>query len=136
MYTNANITIYNKYLDEATRLDKHKRTTIKNVFFDEKKAVNRLQSGLESADHVLLLIPFDYTSQSNYVSPREFEELEDKSNHFTLKTGDKIIKGDIEYEVERKISELDELYETFTITSVDSKDFGSSHMRHWELGAK
>lgn len=136
MYTNANIAIYNKYLDEATRLDKYKRTTIKNVFFDEKKASNRLQSGLESADHVLLLIPFDYTSQSNYVSPREFEELEDKSNHFTLKTGDKIIKGDIEYEVERKISELDELYETFTITSVDSKDFGSSHMRHWELGAK
>lgn len=136
MYTNANITIYNKYLDEATRLDKYKRTTIKNVFFDEKKATNRLQSGLESADHVLLLIPFDYTSQSNYVSPREFEELEDKNNYFTLKTGDKIIKGDIDYEINRKISELDELYETFTITSVDTKDFGSSHMRHWELGAK
>ena len=133
MYTNADVTIYNRYLDITTRLDKYRRTVVKNVFFDEKKASNRLKSGLESAAHVLLLIPFDYTSKAKFVSEKEFKGLD---NTFTLKTGDKVIKGNIEYEIDRKPSELDELYETFTITSVDSKNFGSSHMRHWEVGAK
>ena len=133
MYSNSDITIYNKYFDKATRLDKYKRTVIKNVFWDEKKAVNRLQSGLESADHVLLLIPFDYTSQAHYVSPREFKGLEDT---FTLNIGDKVVKGEIDFEVDSKISDLDKLYETFTITSVDKKDFGSPHMRHFEVGGK
>lgn len=133
MYSNADVTIYNRYLDPATRLDKYKKTIIKNVFFDEKKATNRLQSGLESADHVLLLIPFDYSSKAKFVSENVFEGLVDT---FTLKTGDKVIKGSIDYEIVRKASELDELYEVFTISSVDIKDFGSKHMRHWEVGAK
>lgn len=134
MYSNADVTIYNKYTDRATRTDAYNRTVIKNVFFDEKKATNRLQSGLNDADQVLLLIPFDYASQAKYVAPIEFRELENKENHFTLQNGDRIVKGDISYEVTSKISDLDKEYQTFTITSVDTKDFGSRHMRHWEVG--
>lgn len=136
MRTNADITIYNKHLDTTTRLDKYKRTTIYNVFWDEKKAYNRVQSGLESADKVLLLIPFDYSSQDEYISPREFEKLEDKTGYFTLQDGDRIVRGDIDFEINSKISDLDREYEAFTITSVDTKDFGSPHMRHWEVGGK
>lgn len=134
MYSNASITIYNKYTDRTTRTDAYKRTVIKNVFFDEKKATNRLQSGLIDADQVLLLIPFDHDSQAKYVAPIEFKELEDKQNHFTLQNGDRIVKGDIDYEITGRISDLDKEYQTFTITSVDTKDFGSKKMRHWEVG--
>ena len=136
MKTNADVTIYNKYLDKTTRLDKYKRTVVRDVFWDEKKAVNRLQSGLESADHVLLLIPFDYSSNSEYLSPIEFEKLEDKTSYFTLQVGDRIVKGDIDFEISGKLSDLDKQYEAFTITSVDKKDFGSPHMRHFEVGGK
>lgn len=136
MISNADVTIYNKYLDKDTRLDKYKRTVIYDIFWDEKKAYNRLQSGLESADHVLLLIPLEMPSNSRYVSPMEFQKLEDKTNYFTLHVGDRIVKGDIDFEITGKVSDLDKNYGAFTITSVDKKDFGSPHMRHFEISGK
>lgn len=136
MITNGNVTIYNKHFDKATRLDKYQRTVIYDVFWDEKKAYNRVQSGLESADNVLLLIPLEMSCNREYVSPKKFNKLEDKSGHFTLQTGDRIVKGDIDFEISSKVSDLDKEYEAFTITSIDKKDFGSPHMRHFEVGGK
>lgn len=135
MYTNANVTIYNKHFDKATRMDKYYRTVIEGVFWDDKKATNRLQSGLENADEVLLIIPFDYNSSKKYITPVEYKKMEDVTEYFTIQEGDRIVKGDIGFEIS-KPTDLDREYEAFTITSVDTKDFGSSHMRHWEVGAK
>lgn len=136
MRTNADITIYNRYFDKATRLDKYQRTILYGVFWDERKAVNRLQSGLEDADKVTIIIPFTVITDKKYVAPKEFEKLQDKSNYFTLQEGDRVVKGAIDFEITGKISDLDKEYEAFTITSVDTKDFGSLYMRHWEVGAK
>jgi hypothetical protein len=136
MYTNSNITIYNSYFDKATRTNKYQRTVLYGVFWDCKKAMNRLQSGLENADEVLIAIPFTVSSNRQYIAPKEFERLDDKSNHFTLKEEDRIVQGEIDFEITGKVSDLDKQYEAFTITSVDTKDFGSPHMRHWEVGAR
>ncbi len=136
MRTNADITIYNRYFDKATRLDKYQRTILYGVFWDERKAVNRLQSGLEGADKVTIIIPFTVATDKKYAPPKEFEKLEDKAGYFTLQEGDRVIKGAIDFEITGKVSDLDKEYEAFTIISVDTKDFGSFHMRHWEVGAK
>ena len=136
MRTNADITIYNRHFDKATRLDKYQRTILYGVFWDERKAVNRLQSGLEDADEVTIIIPFTVAADKKYVPPKEFEKLLDKSNYFTLQEGDRVVKGAVDFEITGKASDLDKEYEAFTITSVDTKDFGSLHMRHWEVGAK
>lgn len=132
MYTNGSVIVYNKYFNEETRLDGFKKTIINNVFWDEKKATNRLQSGLESADHVLLLIPFKSVDMDEYINPKDFEG---KEGTFTLKVGDRVVKGAVEYEINRG-SDLDKEFEAFTITSIDKKDFGSCSMRHFEVGAK
>lgn len=136
MRTNADITIYNRYFDKATRLDKYQRTILYGVFWDERKAVNRLQSGLEDADKVTIIIPFAVTTDKKYAPPKEFEKLDDKSDYFTLQEGDRVVKGAVDFEITGKVSDLDKEYEAFTIISVDTKDFGSLHMRHWEVGAK
>ena len=133
MYTNSNMTIYNKFYDKATRLDKYKRTIIRNVFFDETKASNRLQSGLESADSVFVLVPFGSLPRADYVPYTAFDGF---ANNFTFNIGDMIIKGEVYDEITSKPTDLDKLHETYTITSVDTKDFGSSHMRHIQLGAR
>lgn len=133
MYTNADVTIYNKFLNPETRLDEYKRTVIKGVFFDEKEGSNRLQSGLESADSVLMLIPFDSLIDDEFISPKEFKG---EAGTFTLRAEDKIVKGEIDYEIVGSTREFEEKYKTFTLTSVDTKDFGSQHMRHYEVGAK
>ena len=135
MRTNADITIYNRYFDKATRLDKYQRTILYGVFWDERKAVNRLQSGLEDADKVTIIIPFTVATDKKYAPPKEFEKLEDKTGYFTLQEGDRVVKGAIDFEITGKVSDLDKEYEAFTIISVDTKDFGSLHMRHWEVGA-
>lgn len=132
MYTNADITIYNRFLDKVERLDAYKRTVIKNVFWDEKKAVNRLQSGLNDADHILALVPFESLDMGLYVAPNEFKGDE---GTFTFQTGDRIVKGEITLEI-TKPTDLDREYDAFTISSVDKKDFGSRRMRHFEIGAK
>lgn len=136
MRTNADITIYNKYFDKETRLDKYQRTVLYGVFWDERKAVNRLQSGLEDADKVTIIIPFSVTTDKKYVPPKAFDRLPDKTGYFTLQEGDRVVRGDINFEITGKVSDLDKEYEAYTITSVDTKDFGSPHMRHWEVGAK
>ncbi len=136
MYTNSNMTIYNKYFDKATRTDKYQRTVLYGVFWDDKKAMNRLQSGLENADEVFIAIPFAVSSKRQYIAPKEFERLEDKSNYFTLKEEDRIVQGEIDFEITGKVSDLDKQYEAFTITSVDTKDFGSPHMKHWEISGR
>jgi hypothetical protein len=136
MRTNADITIYNRYFDKETRLDKYQRTVLKGVFWDEVKAVNRIQSGLEDADKVTIIIPFSVTTDKKYVPPKAFDRLPDKTGYFTLQEGDRVVRGDINFEITGKVSDLDKEYEAYTITSVDTKDFGSPHMRHWEVGAK
>lgn len=135
MYTNSNLTIYNKKFDKATRMDKWYRTVIDNVFWDDTKAYNRNQSGLESADEVDIFIPFDYNSDKKYVEPIKYQKLDNVDNYFTLQTGDRIVKGSIDLDID-KSTDLDREVEAFTITSVDTKDFGSNHMQHWQLGGK
>lgn len=136
MRTNADITIYNRYFDKETRLDKYHRTVLYGVFWDEVKAVNRIQSGLEDTDKVTIIIPFSVTTDKKYVPPKAFDKLPDKTGYFTLQEGDRVVRGDINFEIIGKMSDLDKEYEAYTITSVDTKDFGSPHMRHWEVGAK
>jgi hypothetical protein len=129
MYANADITIYNKYYDMATRLDKWKRTQLKGVFWDNVKAANVNKSGMESADGVSVHIPFSLSN--GYVEPKLFTGLVDT---WTLQMGDKICLGLIETDY-TKITDLEKQHSNVHgITKVDRKDFGSQHMRHWEVG--
>lgn len=132
MYTNTNITIYNKYFDKDTRLDAYKRKVIRNVFWDESEGTNRLQSGLIDADKVLALIPFESLDMGSYVAPNQYDGKDDT---FTFKIGDRVVKGEITLEI-TKSTDLDKEYKAYTVTSIDKKDFGSKKMRHFELGAR
>jgi len=136
MKTNTSITLYNKYFDKATRMDKYQRTILENVFFDDRKAVNKLQSGMENADEAMIVIPFSVISNRSYKRPMEFQNLIEKTSNFTLKEGDRIVKGAINFDIEGRLSDLDKNYEAYTITSVDTKDFGSPRMQHFEIGCR
>lgn len=136
MKVNADITIYNRYFDVETRLDKYQRTVLRGVFWDHKEAVNTIKSGLESADKIFIAIPFSVDTTKEYIKSKGFEKLENKTNYYTLQEGDRVVKGVIDFEINGKVSDLDKEYEAYTITSVDTKDFGSPHLRHWEVGAK
>lgn len=118
------ITVYNKYTQD--RVEKWQRTVLTNVFFDSIKGASVRRTGVVSSDSVQIIIPF----RKGYKEPKDW--LKDKANSFTLQTGDIVIKGVCDVEIEKSSSELKE-YRPFNITSVDTKDFG---LKHWEVSCK
>lgn len=135
MYTNTGCTIYNRYTDKDTRLETYKRTYLQNVFWNSIAGISKIKNGIENSDQAKIIIPFSVTSDSAYLKPKEFKTLTIKEGYFTFSANDKIAKGEIPENVSMK--ELENLYDdVLNITSVDTLDYGSSEMRHWEVLAK
>ena len=129
MQTNAQITIYNHYIDQETQDDQYQRTVIGPVFWDSASLID--------GEEVTIYIPFGVSSKRQYIGPKAFGALVDKSGYWTLGMEDKIVRGSIGFEPDanQQIGELDQMYDdVITIKRVDSRDYGSKAMQHWEVG--
>ena len=90
MTTNADITVYNSFLNPDTRLKEWRRTVIKKAWFYVDNKVSVTDGGLASADSFKVRIPVDAEfSGSHYVAP---EEYTGKENTWTLKNDDYIAR--------------------------------------------
>ena len=130
---NDTVTVYNKYTDN--RVEKWQRTVLIGVFWNSIKGAIMRKTGVASADSLQLLIPCNIRTNRAYKPPKEWARLEDKTNHWTLQSGDIVVKGNINYEVIKSSSELNQFDDCLKISSVDHKPFGGS-MSHWEVSAK
>lgn len=94
---NADITVYNKYYDLASDTYKYQRTIIKGVNWQGKRNGTVSEKGLLLADSTLIFID----KLDNYVSPKRFAKLQpmERERYFTFAPGDKIVKGEVEFEV-------------------------------------
>mgnify|MGYP000660181507 CR=1 FL=1 len=94
---NADITVYNKYYDLASDTYKYKRTVVKGVNWQSKRNGTVSDKGLLLADSTLIFID----KLDNYVSPKRFAKLQpiERERYFTFAPGDKIVKGEVEFEV-------------------------------------
>lgn len=97
LFKNSDITIYNKYYDPYNDIYKYQRTIIKGVNWQSKRNGTVSDKGLLLADSTLIFID----KLDNYISPKRFAKLEtiERENYFTLASGDKIVKGQVEFEV-------------------------------------
>lgn len=91
---NQTLTIYNKFTNPETRVVTWYKTVVEKCFW--KYTGNKLTVGeiTIETDTTLCRIPKD----TKYVDKHEWELLPDeqKSTHFTLGTGDIIVKGEVE----------------------------------------
>lgn len=130
MQTNADCTIYNKYL--VGRVETWQRVEIEDVHWEQRHAV---RGDLNSPDVALVFIPF--ARGDDYLAPRVWQALPLKTSSWTLQIGDVIVKGLIDDELVAgtlTLSDLKRLYDdVLVIASVDTRDFGSSSMQHWEI---
>jgi len=137
MKTNAQATIYNKAIDPDTRSEIYYRTVLSEVYWENRRAVNKLASGGDiKADKVLVMIPRSF--ETNYLEPIAWRGLVDKTGKWTLQNGDIIVRGVVADEItsEFTASDLKRKYDdVLTINSVDSMDAGSERVRHWEVSA-
>lgn len=121
LFKNADITIYNRYYDKSLGIDKYQRTVIKGVNWQSKRNATVSDKGVLLANSTLVFID----KLENYVSPKRFAKMQslERENYFTFRQGDKIVKGEVDFEVigiqGHKISDLDnEFDDVITIKSV------------------
>jgi hypothetical protein len=149
MQTNCDLTIYNKYTDPTTRTEKYQRTVVVAVFWENRKAANIMRSGLLEADAVTVHIPF--ARGTDFVKPIAWQALTTKTGSWTIQVGDVIVKGAVTDEITDAVTDpkthvvtpaftmtdLAKKYDdVLTIRTVDTMDYGSQNMWHWEVGAK
>lgn len=150
MYAPHTVTVYNAHESVDTLKTVYNITVLQGVFLDISKGANVIKSGLENADAATLFIPFSIEAVSGitgqkqtYTEPREYERLEDKSGHWTIRTGGPnsnkdcfFVKGSV-VEPDKDYQDINAYYDNvFRVSTVDPRDFGSPDMQHWEVSGK
>lgn len=97
LFKNADITIYNRYYDNSLGCDRYQRTIIKGVNWQNKRTGTVSDKGLLLADSTIIFVD----KLDNYISPKKFAKLEplERDEYFTFAPGDKIVKGEVEFEI-------------------------------------
>jgi hypothetical protein len=143
MRTNADITVYNKYIDPTTRTPMYQRTQLTKVAWEDRKGANVIRSGLLQADQATIFIPY-LAHCTTHLDPKAW--LAAKSGKWTLQSGDIVVKGLVSDEIHAAVvsppsaaftvSDLEAKYDNvLLITSVDPMLSGSQSMWHWKVGA-
>ena len=137
MRNNSDITLFNKYIDAATRAEKYQRTQISGVLWENRKAANVIASGGNiAANQANIYIP--YARGAAYQDPVTWQALVTKTGYWTLQDGDVVVRGLVSDSITTSftITDLKAKYsDTLTIRSVDTMDMGSVGMSHWQIGA-
>lgn len=144
------VTLYTTRTEENPATFKEETTNyvtiLRGVLCDDSKASNVRASGLEGADAVNLIVPFDVDAtdaetgeKKQYIGPVEFWRLEDKSGYWTLTTGQDtfFVKGeaipDPSWKPDKVAGLINGMYDgVYNVTKVDVKDFGG--LQHFEIG--
>lgn len=138
MFTNADMTIYNKIPQQGTGREIYKRTEIYNVFWNESRDITSSENGIKKEDTVRVMIPLEslHTIKKEYKSPKLWLSEKNKENYYTFKHKDIIVKGIIKEEI-TTAKELEQKYDNvFAITSISDNRYGSENMHHFFLTGK
>lgn len=101
LFKNADITLYNKYYDVENDIDKYQRTVIKGVNWQGKRNATVSDGSLNLDNSILIFVDITTVENKQYISPKQFNKLTDEQrlNYFTFAIGDKIVKGEIDFEI-------------------------------------
>lgn len=153
MLTNADITLYNKYMDKTTGKEAYKKTIISkgglNKFgtewHDHKVSTATIkQDGkglLSITNETTISIPLNSDFQGKtYIEPKAWLKLDSsiRDKYFTFQELDKVVKGtcDYEYSSTTPISNLDNYDNVVAIMSISIEDTCSKFLQHYKLGGK
>lgn len=118
-------------------------TVLRGVMLQASKGANVRKSGLEGADAANLYIPFSVKAvdgitgaEKSYIGPKEFFRASDRTALWTLSYDGNggqtfFIKGEF---ITDKASVAISQDNCYSVTKVDTKDYGSPDMQHWEVG--
>ena len=92
----TSITLFNRVKGAAYDRDVFFRTVLHNVSVKHVIGANSSTDGDSNTDSVMLSICEEYLNQKAYMKPKEYLELSDKTDKFTLQKGDFFVIGIVE----------------------------------------
>ena len=142
MLTETSATLYNAVTEKGTGRMIYYRTIIPAVHWEDRRASGGSGTSHPSANSVSVFIPFsaedfmsaDYAKSEDYAKMREAGI----THIWTLAPGDLLLKGTVQDEIGENMSIKEFMSrhrETVTIQAIDTVDYGSYAMRHWEVTA-
>lgn len=130
MLTNTAATLYNRYIEDGE--EKYARTVLRNVSWQVGRQASFSREGAVGSALADIYIPFSVDAEGKaYVQPKQFSP-----DSFTLQKKDYLVKGVCPYEhgPGHPITELLSDYDNIvTITGVETCDYGSAALAHWEV---
>jgi hypothetical protein len=106
------------------------------VVWQSTDAISRAKEQVAS-NSALVMIPF--ARGDDYLKPKAWQALADKSDNWTLQEGDIIVRDIVIDEITGGFT-ITDLYAAYDdvlmITSVAAMDEGSANIRHWEVNCK
>lgn len=131
------ITVYNRYVDPTTQRVSWYRTVVENCFWKYVNNVYYAGNMKFETKQTVCRIPKD----DRYVSKREWKEMTNRTDYFTLGNGDIIILGEVDDTVDeytsgkrsndliKKYKEFDECIEVETYVDNTGVGKGLEHYR-------
>lgn len=133
MLTNTVVTLYNRYMDDGA--EKYSRTVLRDVSWQAGRQHAFTQDGVSGGSVADVYIPFSVDAEGKrYLLPKQFTP-----EGWTLQKKDYLVKGVCPYEhgLASPVSELLSRYDdVVTITGVETCDFGSAALAHWEVSCR
>lgn len=135
MLTNADVTIINRKRKERSEV--LLKTIIKNVAWHSVHGATSGSSS-ENVDSFKMRIPIDADfGGKTYVDRITYEALsfEDAAKHWTLASGDIVVKGNVTEEEITQTILYEKYNEVYRIGEyADNTDMGSDAVKHWRVG--
>ena len=147
MYGPHNVTVIT--VTETNGTTERSATYLQGVLLDSHAGGALYKGGIQSADSATLFIPQGvqasdlFTGQPReYKTPDQYINQPDKSRFWTLLVNGKMSGCDC-YIVRGRLDPRERLdyatlrkngYEVYRVANCDNRDFGSSGMRHWQVG--
>lgn len=134
MNTNADITIYNKWYNEDTRLDEWYKTQIPGVNWYGGQAVTVGDNGLLTANQYIVRIPLASAPRGKeFVSPEEYAATDSSvlDGLWTLKNGDIVARGLVDADDPKDLAR-----EHFLVVGWSDNRRGSPVIQHWRIDGK
>ncbi len=127
-------TIYNKYTDSQG--EHWIRTCLEGVYWDGARGAVTRRVGVVGGDSVLALIPACVRSDGKgYLPPKVWERTADKAEYFTIRPGDKMVRGICTEELIDSSAPLESYDDTITVTAVNLRRCPGD-MAHLEVRGK
>ena len=139
MNTNADITIYNKWFNKATRLDEWKRVPVKGVNWYGGQAVTVTDNGLQSADTYTVRIPITSAPPGRaFALPEDWAACAAGAlgQLWTLQAGDIVVRGLIDEDIEKAADVTGKYGQCFMVTGWKDNRRGSPAIQHWRIDGK